>query len=129
MKSCNPQTEPIRRCLLAGLFLSVAEYQREGHYLTVCYFVVIFLNLPTCSNMKLLFETAWIASNSDHPPIVRPFPHETLLHRFHRTHTDGQTLCTSSYAHRSGLDRRITQRDSSTAAPSITLLMKSWFSY
>ncbi|KZS16763.1 putative ATP-dependent RNA Helicase DHX33 [Daphnia magna] len=35
MKSCNPQTEPIRRCLLAGLFLSVAEYQREGHYLTL----------------------------------------------------------------------------------------------
>lgn len=35
IKSCAPQTEPVRRCLLAGLFLSVAEYQREGHYLTV----------------------------------------------------------------------------------------------
>ncbi|XP_046640656.1 ATP-dependent RNA helicase DHX33-like [Daphnia pulicaria] len=35
MKSCNPQTEPVRRCLLSGLFLSVAEYQREGHYLTL----------------------------------------------------------------------------------------------
>lgn len=35
MKSCSPQTEPVRRCLLAGLFLSVAEYQREGHYITV----------------------------------------------------------------------------------------------
>ena len=35
MTSCSPQTTPVRRCLLAGLFLSVAEYQREGHYLTV----------------------------------------------------------------------------------------------
>lgn len=35
MVSCTPQTQPVRRCLLAGLFLSVAEYQREGHYLTV----------------------------------------------------------------------------------------------
>jgi len=35
MSSCSPQTVPIRRCLLAALFLSMAEYQREGHYLTL----------------------------------------------------------------------------------------------
>lgn len=35
LKSCGTVTIPVRKCLLAGLFLSVAEYQREGHYLTV----------------------------------------------------------------------------------------------
>ena len=35
LKSCGNVTIPVRKCLLAGLFLSVAEYQREGHYLTV----------------------------------------------------------------------------------------------
>lgn len=35
MKSCSAQMLSVRRCLLAGLFLSVAEYQREGHYITV----------------------------------------------------------------------------------------------
>lgn len=45
MTSCSPQTLPVRRCLLAGLFLSVAEYQREGHYITVNMreFLVFFL--------------------------------------------------------------------------------------
>ena len=45
VRSCAPQTLPVRRCLLAGLFLSVAEYQREGHYLTVSFAFVVFLGV------------------------------------------------------------------------------------
>ncbi|KAJ8865699.1 hypothetical protein PR048_033219 [Dryococelus australis] len=36
LTSCGQDTEQVRRCLLAGLFTSVAELQRDRrHYLTV----------------------------------------------------------------------------------------------
>jgi hypothetical protein len=126
MKSCNPQTEPVRRCLLSGLFLSVAEYQREGHYLTVRT-IVFFFYFPHSIHLTTLFffsfATAWISSNGGYPSVVCSLPLETVLHCLHRARSNWQTLRPSSDAYRSRLDRGITQRHTFTAAPSKNRLL------
>nr|CAD7194545.1 unnamed protein product [Timema douglasi] len=35
MSSCGQDTEPVRKCLITGLFMNVAELQREKKYITV----------------------------------------------------------------------------------------------
>nr|CAD7424964.1 unnamed protein product [Timema monikensis] len=35
MSSCGQDTEPVRKCLITGLFMNVAELQREKKYVTV----------------------------------------------------------------------------------------------
>lgn len=116
MKSCTPLTEPVRRCLLAGLFLSVAEYQREGHYLTVSLTIAILFKFVQFVKISVFFS-AWVSPNCYYPPVVGFVPFETFLHRVHRAHSNGETLRPSSDSHRSRLDRRLTQRNTFTTAP------------
>ena len=77
-----------------------------------------------------IFVTAWISSNGGYPSVVCSFPLETVLHRLHWAHSNWQTLRPSSDAYRSRLDRRSTQRHTSTVAPSKgnCYWLNTWFS-
>lgn len=35
MSSCNQNIDQVRKCLVTGLFMNIAELQRERQYLTV----------------------------------------------------------------------------------------------
>ena len=86
IKSCAPQTEPVRRCLLAGLLLSVAEYQREGHYLTV-YFkkwvLLMAFDKFLYFNCLLLCDTVGFETDCVDSPVVGSLSLEASVHRLH----------------------------------------------
>ena len=77
----------------------------------------ILNELISIVSINIFVFTARLATNRDYSPVVGFIPFETVVHRVHRVDTDGQTLCPPGDVNRSGLDRRIAQRDSHSIAP------------